>query len=376
MKITCTQENLNNGFLVTGHLVNKNVNLPILNNVLLEIKNGNLRLSTTNLEIGISCIVRGKVESDGVFTVEAKLLTDYINLLPKENVDIELVKDDYLNVKCKNNNTRVKGIPADDFPVIPHIEKVDPYRINVKDFKKAISQVIFSVSTNETRPEISGVFLSFADGEANNLTMVSTDSYRLAEKKMKIDGNTNKKSVIVPVKTLQEVVRILGVIKDQTEAPETLDIYLSENQILFVIDGIEVISRLIEGQYPDYKQIIPKNPATEVIVNTQELTKVIKTTALFSKTGIFDINLEFIPENKSLVISSNNIQVGESVSEIDVQFNGEKNRTTLNYRFLLDVLSNLESSDINLSIVDSNIPCLIKPNKDDSYLYIIMPIKQ
>ena len=373
MKFTCTQENLNQGLLVTGHLVNKNVNLPILNNVLIEAKEGNLKFSTTNLEIGITCLVRGKIEADGIFTVESKLLSDYVNLLPKENVDITLLKDDYLSVKCKNNQTRIKGINSDDFPVIPKIDKKENYKVSVKDFKKAISQVIFSVSTSETRPEINGVYLAF-NNEQNFLNLVGTDSYRLAEKKIAISGSAEKKEVIVPVKVLQEVLRILGALK--TLDNDNLEIYLSDNQILFCLEGIEVISRLAEGQYPDYKQIIPNTNKTSVVVDTNELAKVIKTTALFSKTGIFDINMEFLAEKKSLVVSSNNIQVGESFSELEVEFTGENNATTLNYRFLLDVLSNIDAAEVEISLVDNNIPSTIKPKGDASYLYIIMPIRQ
>ncbi|HCC22611.1 TPA: DNA polymerase III subunit beta [Candidatus Falkowbacteria bacterium] len=375
MKIICTQENLSYGLSITGHLANKNVNLPILNNVLIEAKNDSIKFSTTNLEIGISCVVRGKVETEGVYTVDSKLLSDYVGLLPVEPVEVALVKNDYLNIKCKNNNTKIKGIPADDFPVIPEIEKNNPYHVSVANFKQAIAQVIFAVANSETRPEISGVYISF-NNEPGRLTMVGTDSYRLAEKKVAVSGCTDARNMIVPVKTLQEVLRILGSIKDDAEAPEKLDIYVSDNQILFVVNGVEIISRLVEGQYPDYKQIIPNEAKTKTKIDTQELTKIIKTTALFSKTGIFDINFEFLPENKSVVISSNNIQVGDSVSEVEVQFEGDKNATTLNFRFILDVLSAVNSTEITFDVIDNAVPCVIKPAGDDSYLYIIMPIKQ
>lgn len=374
MKITCTQENLNQGLAVTGHLANKNVNLPILNNVLLEAKGGTLTLSSTNLEIGISCQIRGKVEVDGTFTVESKLITDYVNLLPSnQTVDVELLKDDFLNITCKNNNTRIKGIPADDFPVIPQIGRENPYKVPLKEFKTAISQVIFAVANSETRPEISGVYLNFT---GDKLILVGTDSYRLAEKKIALEGNKEEKAVIVPVKALQEVQRILGTLKDNVDSPQDVGIYISDNQILFVVGNIELISRLVEGQYPDYQQIIPSDPRTKTMVATNELIKVIKTISLFSKVGVFDINLEFLKDKKSLVVSSNNVQVGESVSEIDIDYDGDANATTLNYRFLLDGLSNIDSDIVHIDVIDGNIPCMIYPKDDDSYLYIVMPIKQ
>ncbi|MBU1132498.1 DNA polymerase III subunit beta [Patescibacteria group bacterium] len=375
MKLTCLQENLNSGLQTTGHLVNKNVNLPILNNVLLEAKDGTLKLSSTNLEIGISATVRCKVETEGAFTVDAKLLADYVNLLPNDQINIEKDADDSLKLTCRSSSTKIKGIASDDFPVIPQLEKEKPYKVNIKDFKKALSQVIFSVAVSETRPEISGVLMTFNKFEANSLYLAGTDSYRLAEKKIAVAENTEEKEVIVPVKALQEVLRILNGLKDQMNAPESIDLFISDNQILFSGEGFELISRLIEGQYPDYKQIIPKETKTTVTVSTSDLTKVIKTVALFSKTGIFDVNLVFDP-GRGLVIRAANIQVGESTSEIDVEFVGTNNESTINYRYLLEGLSNIDASEIKISLVDGNIPLLINPKDNDDYLYIIMPIRQ
>ncbi|NQT49142.1 DNA polymerase III subunit beta [Candidatus Kuenenbacteria bacterium] len=375
MKLTCLQENLNFGLQTTGHLVNKNINLPILNNVMLEAKDGSLRLASTNLEIGISCVVRCKVEKEGLFTVDARLLSEYVNLLANDQVNMELLADDFLKVACLNSKTKIKGIAADDFPVIPKIDKEKPFKVKISDFKKAISQVIFSVSTSETRPEISGVFMSFNKIAKGKLLMVGTDSYRLAEKAVNLEENQEEQDVIVPLKTLQEVLRILNNLKDQANAVEDLEIYISENQILFTCDSIELISRLLEGQYPDYKQIIPTETKTKAVCSTSELTKAIKKVALFSKTGIFDINLVFEAQ-KGLTVQATNTQVGESKTDVDVEFTGETNDTTLNYRYLLDGLNNIDTSEVEISLVDNNLPCLIKPKDGSDYLYIVMPIKQ
>lgn len=375
MKLTCLQENLNLGLQTTGHLVNKNINLPILNNVLLEAKEGVLKLSSTNLEIGISCLVRCKVEKDGAFTLEGKLLSEYVNLLPNEQVLLELESEDFVRVSAPNSQTKIKGIIADDFPVIPQIEKKNPYKVNVKELKNAISQVIFAVASSESRPEISGVFMSFNKQEVGKLVLAGTDSYRLAEKKLDVLENKEERNVIVPVKTLQEVLRVLNNLKDQVESPEVLDIYVADNQILFTCDNIELISRLVEGEYPDYKQIIPKETKTTVAVSTSALIKAIKTVALFSKSGIFDINLLFDPA-KGLNVRATNTQVGESSLDLDVNFRGELNETTINYRYLLDGLNGMGTDFVEIGLVDGNIPCLIKPKEGVDYLYIIMPIKQ
>jgi len=375
MKLTCTQENLNLGLQTTGHLVNKNINLPILNNVLLEAKDDSLKLSSTNLEIGISCVVRCKVDKEGSFTVDARLFSDYVGLLPNDQVKIELQENDFLKVDCLNSDTKLKGIAADDFPVIPQIGKEKAYAVKIADFKKAISQVIFAVAPSETRPEISGVFMSFNRIEKNKVTLAGTDSYRLAEKSIELTKNEEEKDVIVPFKTLQEVLRILNNLKDAQNASDELEIYIAENQILFTTNGIEVISRLLEGQYPDYKQIIPTETKTKVIVPTSEMIKAIKKVSLFSKTGIFDINLVFEAQ-KGLTVSTANTQIGESKTDIDVEFTGETNETTLNYRYLLDGLNNLDAAEAEVSLVDNNLPCLIRAKENKDYLYIVMPIRQ
>jgi len=376
MKLTCLQENLNFGLQITGHLVNKNINLPILNNVLLEVKSGALKLSSTNLEIGISCEVRCKSDKEGTFTAEGKLISEYVNLLPNDQIEIELSDNDFLKLSCKNHQTKIKGIEASDFPVIPQIEKEKPYKVTAETIKKAISQVVFAASSSESRPEISGILLNFNKAEKGKLTLVGTDSYRLAERKLELAGeNTDENEVIVPLKTLQELLRILGNIKDQASGAEELEIYLSDNQILFAIDSVELISRLVEGQYPDYKQIIPGQTKTSVIASTSELTKMIKTVALFSKTGIFDIEMVFDP-SKGLILEATNTQIGESKSELDVEFTGEVNQTVLNYRYLLDGLGNMDADEVKISLVDNNIPCLIQPKENNDYLYLVMPIKQ
>lgn len=375
MKLTCLQENLNLGLQTTGHLVNKNINLPILNNVLVEAKKEGVRLSSTNLEIGISCQVRCKVEAEGAFTVDAKLLSEYVSLLPNDQIKMELVKDDFLKINCRSAETKIKGIAADDFPVIPKIDREAGFKVKTKDFKKAISQVIFSVSSSETRPEISGVLLNFNKIEPGQLFLVGTDSYRLTEKKIDLTGSPEERDVIVPAKTLQEVLRVLSNMKEQSSAPEEMEIYLSENQILFTCDSIELISRLVDGQYPDYKQIIPKEAKTTVVASTNELVKTIKTVALFSKTGIFDISLVFDP-SKGIIARAVNAQVGESTAELEVSYVGEVNETVLNYRYLLDGLSNIDTEEVEISLVDNNIPCSVRPKASKDYLYIVMPIKQ
>lgn len=381
MKISCTQENLNQTINIVGHIASKNSNLPILSNILIKAENKNLTFSATNLEIGITAAMRGKVESDGEFSIDAKLLSSYISLLPKERIDLELA-DEELKIQCQKQKTKIKGQGAADFPLIPKIDKQNPYILSVKDLKDAIYGVSFSASTSDIRPELSGVFLSF-NGE--ELVLAATDSYRLAEKKVKLISNEKQKNltdfqgekVIVPVKTLQEVSRILGLIKEDEsmEVVDTVEIYLGENQIMFVYNGVELVSRLIEGQYPDYTQIIPDKFGSKLKINTTELTKAVKVTSLFTKSGVFDVRLDYNSYNE-LKITSSSSQTGENTSSVDMEKSGDSGEIVLNYRYLLDGLQNIGSENIEIEITDSNNPCVIRSENNKDYLYLIMPIRQ
>ena len=382
MKISCTQENLNQGLFIVSHLAAKSAALPILNNILIQASENLIKLSATNLEIGVTCGVRGKVEEEGDFTVQSKLFADYVSLLPKDRVDLTVDKNQEnnqnLEVKCKNHATKIKGQLAADFPLIPQINKTNPYVVDYQKFRQAISQVIFAVSISETRPEISGVFFNFTK---NQLILAATDSYRLAEKKIDLDkkNKDEEKKFIVPARALQELQRILGSFKDPAAISEIefVEIYLGENQILFRIDSVELISRLVEGQYPDYQQIIPQTANTKITANTAELIKAIKAASLFARSGIYDVSLEVNPDKKIILISAANSQLGENRSEISAEITGENNATVVNFRYLLDGLQNIDSEEILINIIDGNGPCLIQTSeKSVDYLYIIMPIKQ
>lgn len=366
MKLSFTQENLNRGLEITSHIASRNQTLPVLNNVLITAEKGVIKLTTTNLEIGINCQVRGKVEEEGKITVQAKLLADYVNSLSHERVDL-LTEKESLKIASGKAQTMIKGSSAEEFPLIPQVEKKRSYQVKVKEFKKAIAQVIFAAAADETRPEISGIFLKPED---DGLVLAATDSYRLAEKKIKLEKETKEsEGVIIPSRTLQELSRVLG------EETEVLDFYLSENQILFVFEGIEIVSRLIEGQYPDYKQIIPQANKTRVVLDTREFIKIVRTTSFFCKPGINDVNLEFLPEGK-VVVSASNTQVGENISEIEGAVEGEKNSIVFNYRYLLDGLASLETEEFSLELTDEANPGVIKPVGQADHLYIIMPIRQ
>ena len=374
MKFISLQENLKRGLNIVGHVTVKNVNLPILNNILIKIENSNIEFIGTNLEIGIRHLVRGKIEREGQFTVDSKLISDYVNLLNNgEKVEIE-EKNKELKIKSGNYKTKIKGEEAKDFPLIPTINEDTSYLLDIEEFKKSLAQVIFAVSNSENRVELTGVLFTFSEKKLN---LAATDSYRLAEKEVKIKENYKKEdeSVIVPAKTVQELLRILNNFDfNDIDGVNEIEITISDNQILFKFDSVSLISRLINGKYPDYKQIIPNKSITEALVNKTEFIRGVKAVSLFSKSGINDITILLL-KNK-ISISSFSGASGESQVEINCNVEGDENEITINYRYLLDGLNNIDDENVLIKVLNNNTPCLIKPEKENNYLYIVMPIKQ
>jgi DNA polymerase-3 subunit beta len=377
MNLSILKENLKQGLFTVSHLAGKNTNLPILNNILVEAKKEGVRLMTTNLEIGITHFIRGKVEKEGKFTVDAKIFSDYINLLPNKKID--LIKEvGVLNLECENYKTKIKTEASEDFPLIPQIERKNKKTIKTDDFRRALAKTVFAAASSESRIELSGVLFTIIK---NKLILAATDSYRLAEKELEIkedvgeNKNTAEQKIIVPARTVQELLRILSGV-EQGEIKKEIDFYIGDNQILFVIDNTELISRLIEGQYPDYRQIIPAAGKTTAVLDRAELIRAIKASALFSKSGINDINLDF-PEGKNqLIVSSASGTTGENIVKIEAETMGIDNGIIINYQYLLDGLNNIDEEKVKIEVIDGNTPCLIKPLGEKGYLYIIMPIKQ
>jgi len=366
MKIVCTQENLNKGLSLVSNIANKSSNLPILNNVLLKADKDGLTLITTDLELGIKVSIRGKIDEEGEFTVDAKLLHNFVSFLPRENINL-ILKEDSLDIKSSNQETSIKGLAAEDFPLIPDMEKTNVVELPTQEFKKSLSQVLLAASLDTSRIEINAVNFNFKD---NNLTLAATDSYRLAEKKLEL-SNGQKTDLIIPLKTLQELSRVLN-----EQAEKKLKIYFNENQILFEFDGVELTSRVIDGRYPDYNQIIPKEFKTEAKCDINKLVPAVKSVALFCKQGINDIRLNFDSKNQKIIIATASSNTGTSVAKVDAQIKGEDNDIVFNYRYLLDGLAQLGTTQVNVKINNNSSPGLIQPLGDDKYIYLVMPIRQ
>ena len=367
MHIICLQENLKQALNITEKIIGRNLTLPILNNFLLSIENNKLKISSTNLEIGINSWVAVKIQEKGNITVPARLLTDFINNLPNEKVELK-VKNQQLEVRSKKFKAILKGLSADDFPIIPKIKEKPLIKVRGNILKNGLTQVVEMASLSESRPEISGIYMNF---NKNSIKLAATDSFRLAEKNIEINSDNKglkDQSLIIPQRTAQEINRILS--EEDTE----VEVVLSNNQILFDFGYAQVISRLIEGQYPDYQQIIPDDFITQVVVNREELINNIKIASLFSGK-INDIKISFKPKKSFLEILSKDVDIGENKSKVEAEIKGKDVEIIFNYKYLLDGLNNIFSDKVILGLNDASKPVVVRPVGDVSYTYVVMPIK-
>jgi DNA polymerase III subunit beta len=366
MKVSILKENLSKALNTTGRIVNNKGTLPVLSNILLSTEDGRIRIASTNLEIGINYFIGAKIEKKGSITVPARLFTDYITSLPNEKVDLDL-NELTLKIKSINFSSEIKGISGDEFPLIPNIKNNKVLSLKAKDLKEALKIVYFAASVDDSRPILSGIYFNKNE---NNLTLVATDSYRLAEKTLKIDKEFKDNfQIIVPVKTVQEVFKIIS-----DNIDDEVVIYINENQILFEIGNIELISRLIEGQFPNYKQIIPENSETKATLNTNEFVSILKTSILFAKENANTLKIIINSKGKLEVIAEAS-QIGSNDAFIEAEVEGKGGEISFNGRYLLDILQNINTKEVSLEITGKLSPGLIKTKEIKDYLYLIMPLR-
>lgn len=376
MKFACTQENILQGLSIVGHIAGKSAHLPILENVHIKCTQSGIELSTTNLEMAISSKVRGRVEREGEFTIPAKLLFDYVSLLPIGKIDMELV-DDTLVIEADGKKTKIKGMPTSEFPLIPRLAEGGGYQLDSSELKRAIARSAFAVSGSESRPELSGVSCYFhGSGGKDTLVMAATDSYRLAEVTLALrdGGRTDSSSCIVPSRAIQEIGRILAGYKDDVETPDTVSWTMNQSQLVLTFGPITLITRLIEGSFPDYKQIIPVQFQTTADINRKDLLKAIRAASLFARKGLFDVHLN-ITEDGALTVSSSDSGTGEHHTKLEIEFSGEENHATVNYKYISDGLNVIESERVLLQIIDGMNPILVQGQGDEGYCYVVMPIR-
>ena len=375
MKFTCTKENLISVLDMVGGVAGGRTHLPILSHILIDASDAGVRWSATNLEVAVRANLRAKVDASGVFTVPAKTLADFVRFLPDDQVHIERIENE-LSIQCGATSTKIKGSPPDDFPVIPDAEETHGYAIVHTALKDALAQVVVAVAKNDIRPELSGVYLGFFTERFSGLIAAATDSYRLAEKQLSVAQGADTVQCIVPGRTVLEMIRLLSVVR-QDGAESQVRVFVSDNQIALRYDSFELTSRLVDGTYPEYAQIIPSSFKTTAAVARDELVNKIKAASLFTTMGVNAVSFDLNVSEGTVGVSSTSTQTGEHSAEIDAEVSGEENSILLNYRYVLDgLLQMTDGGEVEMKVNSGDTPCLFVQKGDPRYLYIVMPVRQ
>jgi len=368
VRLSLTQENLSRSLSSVGRVVSTRSSLPVLSNVLLTTDGNRLRLSATNLEIGINYWIGSKVTEQGSLTVPARLFAEFVSNLPHGNIELSAL-DNVLKVKSPHFESKINGISAEEFPLIPTIASDPVLSLDASVLKDALTQVVVAASADEARPVLAGVYLYV---EEKNLYMVATDSYRLAEKRVELAEEPPKPfSVIIPARTMQELVRLLG----ETEGP--VEIYMDESQVMFKLGDIELVSRLIEGQFPNYRQIVPQHAETSFDIDTAEFTRITKVASLFARESAGSVKLEIKAEGEVQIVSSDS-EVGGNTSSAECEVSGDDGEISLNARYLVDALAVIKSPMVTFAISGKLSACVISPAGEgatDDYIHIVMPLR-
>lgn len=367
MKFYCSQKDLEYAVGVVGRAISPNNTLPVLNNILIKSEGKKVYFSSTNLEIAISCSIEADVRGEGAITIPSKLLSSYIGLVSDDKVEISSIEGNTITISSKSSSTKIKGISSDEFPLIPDIEKGEEVFIKTTDLHVSINETVFAASLNLSRPVLSGVLFIAKGGEAK---LVATDSYRLAEKKIKLGKEVEGEVYcIIPARTVSELSKIISRTED-----EEVKINVSKNQIAFSVNGIELVSRLIEGKFPDYQKIIPTGIKTTATVSVEDFSLVLKRVSLFARENNNNVSISITNDGK-MSVSSEETRVGEERAEVPVNVDGENNKISLNAQYLIDVLTYVDDNKVLFQVIDKVSPAVICPSGKNDYVYIIMPLK-
>lgn len=362
MKLQVTQENLAKALNTVGRVANTRGTLPVLANVLLKTVGNRLSIAGTNLDIAITRYIGSKMAEEGAITVPARLMQDFVTSLPAGVINLEL-EDNRLHITTDKYQSTINGITADDFPVMPDISKGTNWTLPGKTLKTALQQVVIAASTDEARPVLTGVLLHSHEGK---LYAVATDSYRLAEKVLLT--SKDEINMLVPANAMQELLRILSDHEDDVEVVH------NDQQVLFKAGDVELVTRLIEGKYPDYRKLIPKEFSLEAIIKRSDLASIAKVSSLFARESAGSITLTLDEKTQELSINSIASQLGENTSSANAKITGSGS-ITLNSRYLLDVLNVITGEDTTLSFNGKLEPVIIRDPKTKDYLHVIMPLK-
>ncbi len=372
MKITCTQQNLSRGLSVVSHAVSNRSTLPILANVLVATENGQLKLSATNLEIGINYLVDvEEIIEEGATTVPAKLIADFVGSLPQELVEIAVPEDSStMTVKSGDSEAKIKGMDSSEFPLIPTREgNESPVIISAARLKEMIAEVAFAAADDESRPVFTGVLVQVGESD---ITFAAADAFRLAVRTAPLESSPGKQEdILIPARTLNELARILP-----SEGDVEMVVTPNRSQVLFHTKQLDLVSRLIEGNFPNYRQIIPKETVTRAEVSSKEFAARIKLAALFARDSSNITRLKIDNQDESLTIEATAEDLGNNVSKLNARIDGPEQQIIFNVKYLSDVMAVIGTDNVAIEVSAATKPGVIKPAGmvEGEYTYVIMPM--
>ena len=373
MKVSCLQENLAKGLSIVSRAVAARSTLPVLGNIYLGTDQGRLKLAATNLEIGITCWIGAKIEEDGATTVPARTFVDLVNALPQGTVDMDLaVRTQTLTVTSGRFTNNVKGVDAQEFPIIPKAEGADAIRIAPDVLQLMIDQVVFAAATDESRPILTGVYAKFS---GKSLTLAAADGFRLSVRTAQLDEGVDEPlDVIIPARALAELSRICG---DQTD-PISMMVTPQKSQVLFHLANVDLVSQLIDGKFPDYNAIVPKSSGTKSVVDTQQLLKACKAANVFAREAANIVRLNIQPGDEitpgHIKIGAQSAETGENAGDLDAAISGNAMEIAFNVKYLIDVLNVAGAPQMTLETNSASQPGLLRPIGNDSFTHVIMPM--
>jgi DNA polymerase III subunit beta len=373
VKLSCLQENLSRGLAIVGRAVATRTTLPITNNVLLMTDKSRLKLVATNLEMAISYWIGAKVEVEGAITVPARLLTEFVNSLPNEKIDMELSpKGKVLSAKCARFEARISGIDAKDFPPIPAVGEGTNTKVDIEALKLGIGQVVFAAATEESRPVLTGVDTRLEDGM---MTLAAADGFRLAVHKLQLMTPVKEKAeVIIPSRTMSELNRLIN------DGDETVDITVNPNksQVLFRLKDLELVSQLIQGTFPQHGQLIPQSYKTKAVVDVAEFLRATKTASIFARDGSGIVRIVIGPGADGtpgrMTVSARSEELGDNTGDIDATVEGGEAKIAFNGKYLTDVLSVLREPRVALETTGPSSPGVVRPVGSENYVHVVMPM--
>ena len=373
MQLSCLQENLSRGLSVVQRAVATRTTLPITQNVLISTDNSRLKLSATNLEIAITTWIGAQVEDEGSITIPARLLTEFVNSLPPERIDISLVPQPLgLELSCARFEAHINGQDADDFPPIPTVESGVIGKVSSEVLKDAITHVAFAAATEDSRPVLTGVQVELS---GDDFTFAAADGFRLAVYKGKLAEPVSEDvSFLVPARALQEVNRLIG----SQDEPIEFTVTPSKSQALFRLDNVEVLSQLVQGTFPNYSQLIPEKYDTRAVVDLEAFLRATRTASIFARdgSGIVRVNV-LAGENGSsgkLKISSRAEELGDNKGEIDATVEGQESKIAFNSKYLGEVLDVLGKGEVAVETTTPSSPGVIRPLNNEGYVHVVMPM--